>query len=127
MSGSLRSGRRATPLDFQRVPDLRFYLDENLPQAVADGLRQRGLDVVTVHELGRRGLPDPDHLAHAHELGRVLVTHDQDFFTLAYTATPHSGVLYLPQERSIGELIRDLELASEVLTPAEMANRLEHL
>lgn len=34
---------------------LRFYLDENVPVAVADQLRQRGITVVTVRDLALLG------------------------------------------------------------------------
>ncbi len=31
---------------------LRFYLDENMSIAIADQLKQRGIDAVTVRDLG---------------------------------------------------------------------------
>ena len=41
------------------MPDgIRFFLDENVPSAVATGLARRGIDVVTVPEVGRRGFAD---------------------------------------------------------------------
>ncbi|MCE7874376.1 hypothetical protein DYH09_28950 [bacterium CPR1] len=78
------------------MPDIRFYLDENFPGAVAAALRQRGIDVVTVAELKLRGSSDEDHLQRAHSDGRVLASRDRDFITLSYTAWPHSGVVYCP-------------------------------
>ena len=33
---------------------LRFYMDEHVPKAVTEGLRGRGVDVITVQELGLR-------------------------------------------------------------------------
>jgi predicted nuclease of predicted toxin-antitoxin system len=31
---------------------LKFYMDEHVPKAVTEGLRRRGVDVITVQELG---------------------------------------------------------------------------
>ncbi|HKQ77253.1 MAG TPA: DUF5615 family PIN-like protein [Blastocatellia bacterium] len=57
---------------------IKFYFDEHVPQAVADGLRRRGVDVLIVHAAGRRGLSDDEQLAFASQQGRVLVTMDSD-------------------------------------------------
>lgn len=45
------------------MEQIRFYLDEHIPSAVARGLRHRGVDVLTVQEAGRSGLSDPEQLA----------------------------------------------------------------
>lgn len=42
---------------------LRFYLDENVPVEVAKQLRSRGIDVVTVRDLGLLGATDTVHMA----------------------------------------------------------------
>ncbi|MCL4246906.1 MAG: DUF5615 family PIN-like protein [Anaerolineae bacterium] len=44
---------------------LRFYLDENLQVVIAEQLRQRGIDVVTVRDLNLLGDEDTNHLQHA--------------------------------------------------------------
>jgi hypothetical protein len=31
---------------------IKFYLDEHIPKAIANGLRRRGIDVITVVEAG---------------------------------------------------------------------------
>jgi hypothetical protein len=41
---------------------LRFFFDECADEDVARALRALGLDVVTVTELGRKGMSDPDQL-----------------------------------------------------------------
>lgn len=50
---------------------IRFYLDENVPVAVATQLRRRGLDAVTVRDLGVLGDSDTNHLRRAAGMGRV--------------------------------------------------------
>jgi predicted nuclease of predicted toxin-antitoxin system len=61
---------------------LRFQLDEHIAEAVALGLRRRGIDVLTAHEAGLRNTPDEIILARAHAHGRLIVTHDQGFLRM---------------------------------------------
>lgn len=108
--------------------DIRFLLDENMPRPVAIGLRRRGVDAVTVQELGRAGLPDPDQIAFALQEGRVLATLDTDYLVLHANGTPHAGVAYAhPARRSVGHIIAALMLIHEVLEPADMLGRVEYL
>ena len=44
---------------------IRFHLDEHVDLAIADGLRCRGIDVTTTHEVKLLGQPDAAHLAFA--------------------------------------------------------------
>jgi len=54
------------------VSVVRYYLDEHVPRVVVRGLRERGVDVETVAEAGLMGATDAQHLAHAHQEGRVI-------------------------------------------------------
>ena len=87
---------------------VRFYLDEHIPSAVAEGLRQRGIEVRTLVEMDRLGAQDKEHLAHARRDSRVLVTHDDDVLRLAAERASHAGIIYVPRERSIGDIVRGL-------------------
>ena len=60
-----------------------LYLDVHVPQAIADQLRRRGVDVVTAIEDGCDSLPDDQLLERACTLGRVLFTQDIRFRALA--------------------------------------------
>ncbi len=51
---------------------IALYMDENVHRGITDGLRIRNVDVLTVQEDGRTGLPDPLILDRATELERVL-------------------------------------------------------
>ncbi len=73
---------------------MRFYLDENVAFAVARMLRVAGIDTLTVSYAGMRGKTDPEQLAYATRLGRVLVTRDVDFEELARQSSEHAGVVY---------------------------------
>ena len=59
---------------------IRLYLDENLSPRIAEQLRRRGVDIVTVYDLGVAGDTDESHLERATGLNRVLVTADTDFW-----------------------------------------------
>jgi predicted nuclease of predicted toxin-antitoxin system len=84
------------------VSEIRDYLDENVASAIGQGLRRRGIDVLTVPEARTRGDDDPNQLALAHRLNRVLFTHDADHFSLAAAGQPHSGIVFAPQMTAAG-------------------------
>ena len=56
-----------------------LYMDHNVPAAITNGLRLRGIDVMTALEDARHMVDDPELLDRATELGRVIVTRDDDF------------------------------------------------
>src|SRR5207244_3860628 len=59
--------------------NLKFYMDEHVPQAITDGLRLHDVDVLTVQEDERSGLTDPMLMDRSTELDRLLFTQDPDF------------------------------------------------
>ncbi len=83
-----------------------FLLDEDLTHRVAETARGLGLDMVSVHEVGRLELDDDDHLRWAAREGRIVVTRNRDDFIEWTTAffqrgEPHTGVLIVPTALSI--------------------------
>lgn len=109
------------------MEQIRFYLDEHIPSAVAGGLRRRGVDVLTVQEAGRPGLADPEQLRFALSEQRVLVTMDSDFLILASQGISHAGIAYASPRISIGEMIRAIVLLSDVLSCSDMTSHVEFL
>ena len=106
---------------------IRFHLDEHVAHAVAHGLRRLGVDVTTTTDAGLVGASDLQQLAFAVATGRVLFTEDRDFLALAATHE-HPGLAYCAQNtRSIGQIVRGLQLIWEVYEPDEMRNRVEFL
>lgn len=107
---------------------VRYFADQHLPYPVVEGLKRRGIDVVTAQEAGRCGLPDADQLAFATSESRVMVTFDPDFLALDQAGIAHCGIAWCPATKySIGELIQMLVLLHATLSPDEMQNHVEHL
>ena len=106
---------------------IRFYTDEQMAKAVAIGLRQRQVDVMTVAEASMRGASDVDQLAYAHANGRVMVTQDTDFLRLAAEGAPHSGIVYAPQQTPFGAIVRVLMMLYLMRAREEMIDRIEYI
>ena len=58
-------------------------MDHHVPMAVTEGLRLRGVDVLTAYEDGTAQVEDPILLQRATELGRALFTQDTDLLAFA--------------------------------------------
>jgi len=107
---------------------IRFYADQHYPAPVTAGLIRRGIDVLTAQDANQCGASDPDQLALATSLGRVLLTFDSDFLAIHRSGISHTGIVWCPATKySIGELIRMLVLLHAVVTADEMVNHLEYL
>ena len=94
--------------------------------------RVSGVDVLTAHEDGAAQLDDGELLARATQLGRVLFSQDEDLLTLTHrwlqTGRVFAGLVYAHQLGvTIGQAIRDLELITYALAPADMRNRIEFI
>jgi predicted nuclease of predicted toxin-antitoxin system len=109
-----------------------LYMDEHFPHVITVMLRERGVDVLTAQEDGTRGIPDPDLLDCATELGRALVTSDHDFEAEAARRQSagiwFAGVVYI--RINAVRFVRcadELELISIVGEPADLANLLRYV
>lgn len=106
---------------------LAFYLDHQVPRAVAHGLQLRGIDVLTAYDDRRSEAADPAILDRATELRRVLFTQDDDFLVEAAKRVcdnvPFCGVIYAHQMRvSVGACVRDLELIAKACRAEDLVN-----
>lgn len=107
---------------------IRFHLDENVPSAIAEGLRRRGIDATTTPQAGLLSADDESQLSFAHRQGRVLITSDADFLRLHDRGASHAGIAYSPKgKRTVGELLHGLIMIAECLAPEEMRNHVEYL
>ena len=111
---------------------IALYLDEHVPHAVAQALRLRGVDVITVQDDDRRGIADHLLLDRATDLGRALFSQDEDLLAEAkrrqMAGIPFSGVIYAHQLRvTIGTCVMDLHVVAEAMDPQDLANQVEFL
>ena len=88
---------------------IRFHLDESMPNDVASGLRKRSRDCTTSSSAGLIGATDEAQLAFATAESRTLVTRDTDFLTLAADGRGHAGIVYWTEKNHFGQLIKDLD------------------
>ncbi|MEE3715832.1 DUF5615 family PIN-like protein [Tumidithrix elongata RA019] len=108
--------------------EIKFHLDENVSNAIASGLRARGIDVTTTPEQGLISASDEIQLEFARSMGRVIFTQDTDFLRMNQLTANHLGIVYCPQQtKSIGQIIQGLVLIWELLTTDEMVGHLEYL
>jgi len=111
---------------------VHLYFDVQVPSAIADGLRLRGVDVLTAQEDGTAEFEDPAMLDRSTELRRILVTQDEDFLTEATrrhrAGETFFGIVYTHQLYvTIGECVNDLEIIAKDSEPDEWIDRVEHL
>ena len=109
-----------------------LYMDEHVHRAITDGLRLRGIDVLTAQEDEYRNTPDNILLDRATALQRVLFSQDEDLLAEAKLrqskGAPFSGVIYAHQLRiTIGVCVRDLELIAKAADLEDLASRVEFL
>ena len=81
---------------------MRFLLDEDVNPSVAVIARGLSMDVISVHEIGRRTFQDDDQLRFSTSLGRILVSRNRDDFTrlgkLFFQAgESYEGILIVPR------------------------------
>lgn len=107
---------------------LCILCDEQVPYAIRDGLLRNEIDVVSVQEIGLRSTGDEIILAAALEHSRVVYTRDHDYPRLHAAGVSHAGILYhAPPKYKIGDAIRAVSIACEVLTMEEMKGCLVYL
>ena len=110
---------------------LGFFIDEDLPPAIADILRARGLQALSVIGEARQGLADEEqlHFATTHHL--VLVTANiADYVELARqwaaNGREHPGLVFVLTKRfprrDAGAIARALQALATQETPAQMHN-----
>ncbi|MCA9145925.1 MAG: DUF5615 family PIN-like protein [Planctomycetaceae bacterium] len=109
-----------------------FYMDVHVPSAITEGLRRRGIDVLTSQDDGTRQLNDEVLLVRATALERILFTQDEDLLAIA-SAWQHqgrvfAGLAYCHQlGAGIGEIVEDLELIATCANDEEVRSQVVFL
>ncbi len=110
---------------------IRLYLDEDVNVLVADLLKARGFDVLTVRDAGQLQASDEEQLAYAVSQGRTLVTHNRTDFeeliqTYFDTKRMHYGVI-LAVRRPPQEIMQRLLVILNQVTADEMENQVRYI
>jgi Domain of unknown function (DUF5615) len=111
---------------------LSYYADVHVPSAIVEGLRRRGIDVMTSQEDGTRQASDDELLRRATALGRLLVSQDEDLLDIAAAwqaaGWEYAGLIFAPQGgASIGQYVDDLELVAHCCETSEVAGQIYFL
>lgn len=116
------------------MSEVRLYVDEDAAEhADIQGLRARGIDVLTTIEANRCETDDEEQLAFAHAQSRAIYTFNvADFARLhqqyLQQSQRHAGIIVIPEQHySIGEKIRRLAQLVRTVSAEEMENRMEFL
>jgi len=107
-------------------------MDVHVRRAVTAALRLRSIDVLTAQEDGSAELADDVLLKRATELGRVLVSQDEDLLREGARwlseRKDFSGIIYAHQLRiTIGQMVEELELIVRATSQDEWWGRIEYL
>ena len=107
-------------------------MDHHVPGPVTEGLRLRGIDVLTAYEDESAEIEDDVLLARTTELGRVLYSQDDDLLVIAnrwlQNGRAFAGLIYAHQLNiTVGRAVRDLELVAQIYDLEEMVNRIEFI
>jgi predicted nuclease of predicted toxin-antitoxin system len=88
---------------------LKVKLDENLPEALAELLRSRGIDAHTTLQEGLQGAKDGRLLDTARREGRVLWTYDTDFADIRrFPPADHAGIIVFRRWQSLESRVKAL-------------------
>jgi len=106
---------------------IKLYLDEDVDPLLAKVLRERGYDVLTVQEAGKKTLSDRKQLEFAINQGRTFFTHNIKHFVklsqeYSKSGKNYSGIIvsdHLPFKELLRRILRLLEHYSK----EDMTNR----
>lgn len=85
----------------------RYLVDEDMPRSLARSLRDAGLDVEDVRDVGLRGCPDEEVQGYAVRESRAVVTADVGFGNiLRFPLGDHAGIVVarFPNELPVRDL-----------------------
>ncbi len=107
-------------------------MDHHVHGAITQGLRQRGVDVLTAYEDGASQFDDERLLERATQLGRSLFSQDVDLLAIAHrwlqVGREFAGLVFGPQTAlTISQGVRDLELIARVFDPPDKLDHIEFI
>lgn len=94
------------------MADLVFYTNESVSIAVSEGLKRRGVNAISARDAGNLSLSDEDQLAYANKNNLVIVTHDDDFLSIAIELeqTGSPNLLWKFGFQSLKSILEEIQL-----------------
>lgn len=110
------------------MPQVKLYLDEDVPIGVEIALKSRGYDVVSTREMNNLGATDIGQLEFAATVGRCIVTRNvKDFIFLAKIYSQqhrdHYGII-LTRKINVGVLVHLLAVFIDSKSTEEVRNQI---
>jgi hypothetical protein len=107
-------------------------MDHHVPKAITEGLRRRGVDVLTAGEDAAATLADELLLERATQQGRTLFSQDEDLLAIAHqwlaVGREFAGLVYAHQQKiTVGQAVTDLELIAKALDARDIRDRIEFI
>ena len=99
---------------------LRLLADENVPKRLVKALKDLGIDVVRLQDLGLRGISDKEVISLAKDLERTILTRDVDFSKAHLLRIAEFGVIYIayqPKKEEIPDVAARIAKVSKALKP----------
>ncbi len=81
---------------------MKFLADEHIELSVVKGLNKIGIEIISIDDLGKKGLNDRKILHLGKNGSRIVVTRDSDFLKLHAQGFVHSGIIFIPAQMGIG-------------------------
>lgn len=110
---------------------LTDYANEHVKSAIVEGLRRRGMDIITVQERTLQQADDEVLLETATREGRLLLTNDADFLRIharwMKAGREHSGIIFWRQDLGIGVAVRRILQYALRTSPADAAKTVHFL
>lgn len=110
---------------------IRLLLDEDVQLGLASALRDRGINVFSVQDIGRKGLTDEEQLEFAIANSQTIFTYNVGDFVRLHRqfinqGRRHPGII-VSKQLPIGEALKGLLNLMDALSAEDMVNRLEFL
>ena len=108
------------------MSEIKYHFDEHMDNAIAIGLRRRGIDVTTTASAGLMEASDPEQIAFATSDSRVFVTCDKGIG--ASVSASHCGIAIAKGGRKmIGPTVNALSHLHRNKSAEDMVDRILYL
>ncbi len=112
----------------------RILIDNDFRHTIMRGLKLRvvNLDIVTAHESGLTGMPDPELLEWAYREGRIIFSHDtstmpEHLKERLLAGEESAGIVIVQQNLPVGQAIEALVEFVLCSEQSEWINQIVHL